>query len=109
MFRGDFYSRFSQFLDFSAKMLDVDNHSETHYVDGVVSENTRRQQVKRKLTLIVDYGMSGVVSALITYDNVVLLRKKVNHSALSFVAPVDSYNRCKHIFSFLNVDFGFQA
>ena len=46
----------------------------------------------------VDNGMSRIVSALIAADDVKFFGKQIDHSSLSFVAPVDTANRCKHIF-----------
>ena len=45
---------------------------------------------------------SGVVAALIAHHDVLGSGKQVHHTSLTFVAPVDSYNRCKHIFSCYN-------
>ena len=40
----------------------------------------------------IDDGVAGVAAALITDDDVVVLRKQVHHAALALVAPVDTYD-----------------
>ena len=96
MLRSNLYSGIAKFSDLAAEMFYVDNHSRPHNVNRFVPENTGRKKIEREFALFVNDGVSGVVAALITDYHVVLFRKKVNHSALSFVAPVDTNDCSKH-------------
>ncbi|KAF5067963.1 hypothetical protein DSECCO2_248220 [anaerobic digester metagenome] len=49
--------------------------------------------MQSKLAKLVHHGVSGVAAALIADDHVVLVGDEVHHPTLSFVAPVDAYNR----------------
>ena len=95
---GNLYTCVAQSFDFAVKVFEVDDHTVAHNVDGVVAQNTRRKKVKYEFTLFVYYRVSGVVAALITCDDVVLVGQKVYHSALTFVAPVDTDYCSKHLF-----------
>ena len=83
-------------------MLDVYDHSVPHDVDHALAENPRRKKIEDKFPALVDDRMPRVVPALITAHDVEPLGKKVDHSALPFVAPIDAADRCKHfLISFL--------
>ena len=84
-----------QTLHFADEMFQVNDHAVAHHVDGVRTQNARRQQVENELALVVDNGVPRIVAALIADDDVVVLGKQVNHSALAFVTPVDAYDRRK--------------
>ena len=43
-------------------------------------------------TKFVDDGMPGVAAALISDDNIVLLRQQVDHTAFTLVSPVYTDN-----------------
>ena len=73
-------------------MLDIHDHTVAHDVDLVLAQYCGRQQVKDEFAFVVDDGVSCVVSALIADDDVLLLRKQIDHSALAFVTPVDTNN-----------------
>lgn len=92
-------SALSESCHLLAKMLDVDNHTVAHHVDFVLAQDCGRQKIENEFALVVDDGVSCIVAALITHDNVLLFGKQVNHSALAFVAPVDTNNRCKHMYT----------
>ena len=47
-----------------------------------------------ELSELVDNDVAGVGAALETYDNVERFSQQVNHPAFSFIAPVDSDDRC---------------
>ena len=47
--------------------------------------------MKCKFAFIIDDGVPCISSALIPYYNVEVLRKEINHAALSFITPVDSH------------------
>ena len=76
------------------EVLNIDNHAGAHHVHRAVAENSGGQKVKDELSLLVHDGMTRVVSALITGNYVVLLRKQVDHASLAFVTPVDSDDCC---------------
>ena len=48
--------------------------------------------MKREFAEFVYNGVARVAAALIAHNNIVIFGEHVNHSALSFVAPVDTYN-----------------
>ena len=97
MLGSDVDARVAKPFDFVIEVFYIDNHTVTHDVDGFVAKYSRRKKVKYELALFVYYRVSGVVSALITRDNIVPVRKKVNHSSLAFVAPVDTDYCSKHL------------
>ena len=75
-------------------MLHINDHSGAEDVDGFVAENAGGQQIKNEPAALVHNGMTGVVAALITDDNVIVLREKVDHTAFAFVTPVYTYYGC---------------
>ncbi len=92
----DFHALRAQTGGFFVKEFKVDDHAATEHVDDVLAQNSRRKQIQNKFPPFVDHGVPRIVAALITADDVVLRRKQIDHSALAFVAPVDTANRCKH-------------
>ncbi len=98
----NFYPRIAKSFYFAVKMFDVYNHSRSHNVDGIVTQNTGRKKVKNKFSFFVDYGVSGVVSALITAHHAVIFGEKVDYAPLTLVAPVDTHDCSKHFcYSFI--------
>ena len=83
----------TQHFDLIEKMFEVDDHARPHHIDGLITQNAGRQQIQDELAFFVDNGMSGVVAALITDDNIIFFAQKVDHAALAFISPVCSYNR----------------
>ena len=96
MFRCNFDSRVAQALHLSEEMFNINNHSRSHNVYRFVTENTGGKKIENEFSLLVYNGVSCVIAALITRNDIILFAEKVNHSALSFVAPVDSNNCRKH-------------
>ncbi|CDD61063.1 putative uncharacterized protein [Clostridium sp. CAG:505] len=96
IFRCDGYTSFPQTGDFVVQVFQVDNHTVAHDIDYVTAQNAGRQQIQYKFALIVDNRMSCVIAALITADDIIFLRKQVDHTAFAFVTPVDANNRSKH-------------
>ena len=88
----DFDALVREALHFAHEMLKVNDHTVAHHIDGVRAQNAGRQQVQNELALVVDDGVPRVVAALIADDDVIVLGKQVNHSALAFVTPVDAYD-----------------
>ena len=75
-------------------MLKVDNHAVAHYGDNFRAEYSGGKQIKDKFAEVVYNRVSGVVAALITNDNVLIFGEKIDHSALTFIAPVYA-NNCR--------------
>ena len=48
--------------------------------------------MKGKLSLFVDYSMTGISATLKSYNYIIILCKKVDHAAFSFISPVNSNN-----------------
>ena len=97
VFGSDFDARVPQIFDFAAEMFDVDYHAAAENVDNVVAQNARRKQVEYELALFVDYGVTAaLLPTLIAAYDVEIARKQVNHSALAFIAPVDTTDTCQH-------------
>lgn len=91
---SDLYACGGESADFSAEMLKVDNHAVAHYGDNFRAEYSGGKQIKDKFAEVVYNRVSGVVAALITNDNVLIFGEKIDHSALTFIAPVYA-NNCR--------------
>ena len=87
---------FRQFADLLCQVLDVDDHAVAHDARDVASQNARGQQIEHEFSLRVDHRVSRVVSALIADDDVLILREEIDHSAFSFISPVDSDDCSEH-------------
>ena len=48
--------------------------------------------MERKLSLVIDDRMAGIAAALIANNHVIVFREQIDHTALSFIAPVDAYD-----------------
>ena len=56
--------------------------------------------MKGKSSLIVNYGVSRISASLVTANYIIFLGKKVNHTALAFITPVNSnYYTIRHTVS----------
>ena len=53
--------------------------------------------MKRKLSVIVDNGMSGICPALKAHDNIRLLREHIGDLPFSLIAPVGSNDCFYHL------------
>lgn len=69
-------SALSEFCDFFAKMLDVNDHTVSHDVDFVLAQNCRRQKIEHEFAFVVDDGVSCVVAALIAHHDVLFSESK---------------------------------
>ena len=87
-------ARIAQTSDLAEEMLKVDDHAVAHDVYSSVTENAGGEQVEDELSLFVDYGVTRIVAALIADYNVIIGGKQIDHTALAFVAPVDTYDSC---------------
>ena len=88
------HARRAEIFDLSAEVFDVYHHAVPHDVDYLRAQNAGGKQIQNELSLVVDDGVSRVVSALVADDDVVMLGKQVHHPALSFVSPVDTRDCC---------------
>ena len=91
----------AQLFDLVRKMLEIEHHAGTKHVHRAGAQNARRQQIENELAPGVHDGVTGVVSALIADDDLVIGGKEIDHAALSLVAPVDSDNSSKHFYFLL--------
>ncbi len=78
-------------FNFICKVLDVNYHSVAHNVYGSVAENAGGEKIEYKFALVVNNGVTGVISALITGNYVKIGREEVDHASLALVAPIDPY------------------
>ena len=96
MLRCDLHAAVLQGLCLSAQMLQIDHHSRPQHIGGVGTKNTGRKQVQHGFPVFIYYGVAGVVAALISDNDVIGLAEQVDHSALSLIAPVRTYNGSQH-------------
>ena len=48
--------------------------------------------MQREFAVFVDDGVTGIAAALITHDQIVIVRQQIDHAALAFITPVDADN-----------------
>ena len=97
VFRGDIDACIVQPFDFAAEVADVDNGAVAENIHLFTAENAGRQKIQRKCAVVVFDGVSCIVAALVTNNNVIFFRNEVNHSALALIAPVDAHDgACFH-------------
>ena len=73
-------------------MFKVNYGAVAQYIYNIFAANAGGQKVEFELAEVVYYRVPGVVSALITADDIKILTEQVHHAALSFVTPSDSYD-----------------
>ena len=83
---------FLYFLHLLPEILAIHSNPVAENVDDFGTKNTGRQQMQRKRTTFIHHRMTGVSAALIANYNIILFRKKVYHTTLAFVSPVDTDN-----------------
>ena len=93
---GDGNALLPQIVDLAVQMVRVDDHTVAHHTDNVGAQDAGGQQVQHELAALVLDRVTGVVAALITCNDVILLADEVDHAALAFIAPVDTRNCSKH-------------
>ena len=94
--RGDLNALLAQLIDLAVQMMRVDDHAVAHNADHVRTQDAGGQQIQHELAALVLDRVTGVVAALITCNDVILLADEVDHAALAFIAPVDTRNCSKH-------------
>ena len=90
--RRDGDALLAQVRHLSHQMLQINDHAVTHNVDGGLAQDAGREQIQDELALVVDDGVPRVVAALIAADDVIVGREQIDHTALAFIAPVDSHD-----------------
>ena len=53
-------------------MLQINDHARAHDIDDIRTEDSGGEQVQNELAQMVLQGVTGVVAALITSDNIVI-------------------------------------
>ena len=97
MLGRDFHALSADVRDFLCEVFEIEHHAGAEDVHRAGAQNTGRQQIENEFAALVHDGVPGVVSALITDNDLMLGGKKIDHAALSLVAPVDSNNSSKHL------------
>ena len=92
--RRDADARLAQPVDFTAQMLQINNHAGTHDVDDIRTEDAGGKQVQNKLAQMVLNRMAGVIAALVTGDDIVIFREEIHHTAFALVPPVNTNDCC---------------
>ena len=83
-------------LELLHQLHHIQGNAVANDVGDVGIKNAGGQNVKRKPTIVIDNGMSSVGTALEPDDHVRGLRQHVGDLALSFVAPVGTYDCFNH-------------
>jgi hypothetical protein len=68
----------------------IDNNTVADDAEGVLMEDTGRNKVQYVLFILDDDRMAGIVSALVSGNNVSLSREIVDDLTLPFVSPLCS-------------------
>src|SRR6266850_1553074 len=84
---------FHEAVSLFKKCLRVNDHAVAEHARLALVHNTGRQQVKHERPIADLHRMPGVVSALITSDDVESLGKEINYLALAFIAPLGTNYR----------------
>ena len=86
----------NQNSNISSKMFKVNNHAISKNTYNIRMKYSRGQQIKNEFSLISYNGMTGVITTLISDNDICVFRKKINDAALAFVTPVSTCYRSKH-------------
>ena len=68
----------------------INDYSVANDIDCLGPEYATRDQMEAKLTILVDHGMSGVISAGKSRDNVGVTRQHIDYLTFSFVSPLSA-------------------
>ena len=90
--RRDADAAAAQRLGLVIKMLQIDDDAVADDVDRGLAEDAGGEEIEDELALLVDDRVTGVVAALITADDVIILREQIDHAALALIAPVCSHD-----------------
>jgi len=69
----------------------IDYDTVADHAGTLVVENTGRDKSQDKLSVADANGVTGIVAALISSDQVKMRRKDVDYLALAFIAPLGSH------------------
>ena len=83
----------SHFFDLPDKVFHIECDTVSQDIKFTFTKDAGRKQMQGKLPVLVDHGVSGVTASLKAYDDIILFRQQVDHTALSFIAPVDPNDR----------------
>ena len=92
VFRRDGDAALPKAGSLAAEVFQVDNHARAQHVDGALPEDAGGHQVQDEAAPVVDYGVAGIVAALVADHHVAALTEQVHHTAFALVAPVDAHN-----------------
>src|SRR5665647_55858 len=71
---------------------------------NIFSKNTRRQQMKREFTILVNDCMPRIGSPLKTDNNIGFPCKQISYLSLALITPIASYYSFNHIYYLLQID-----
>src|SRR5690606_31367479 len=78
-------------IQFLNKNKRVDHHPVTDDVHGVFPENAAGNQVKYVFFILHLNAMTGVVSALVTGDDIGFLTEKIDNLSFPLISPLTAY------------------
>src|SRR6266850_1241645 len=84
---------FHEAVSLFKKCLRVNDHAVAEHARLALVHNTGRQQVKHERPLTDPHRMPGVVSTLITSDDLKSLGKEINDLPFAFIAPLGTNYR----------------
>src|SRR4051812_20751403 len=92
-FRRNRNSLLFHLIDFLEKSFRVDDHSVSEHTDFIFVNNSRRQKPENKRLFADINRMPGIMSALITRDNIEAVSQQIDNFSFSLVAPLSAnYN-----------------
>src|SRR5438477_594005 len=81
-----------EIVKFGEQILWIDGGSSSHNADAGWIEDTARNQVQLKLSIIIDNGMAGIAAALEAHAQVAICTQQINEFAFPFIAPLCADN-----------------
>src|SRR6266550_6284576 len=91
--RRYFDTLFHEAISLFKKCFRVNDHAVAEHARLALVHNTGRQQVKHERPLTDLHRMPGVVSTLITSDDLKSLGKEINDLPFAFITPLGSDHR----------------
>ncbi|OGW80652.1 MAG: hypothetical protein A2Z83_09630 [Omnitrophica bacterium GWA2_52_8] len=85
-----------QHAHFVEEGLGIDDDAVSDHADFSRMQNPGRNQVEDKFFVGKFYGVAGIVTALITDDDIRLAGKKVDDLAFALIAPLRTYQNSVH-------------
>ena len=84
-------------LQLRYKLVNIQRHAVADDAGGVVVAHAGGHQVECKAPMLVNDGVSRICAALKANNNIALGSKHIRDLALTFIAPVCSYNSLYHM------------